>query len=86
LAGLRAALPGAEVEVWQPGAQRADHAVVWAPPQQFFDEQSQLKGIFNIGAGVDALLKLQLPLQATVVRLDDAGMSVRTRGTERRAV
>ena len=76
LAGLRSALPGAEVEVWQPGAPPADHAVVWAPPQQFFDEQTALKGIFNIGAGVDALLKLQLPPQATVVRLDDAGMSV----------
>ncbi|TSA09589.1 MAG: glyoxylate/hydroxypyruvate reductase A [Comamonadaceae bacterium] len=76
LAGLRSALPGAEVEVWQSGAPQADHAVVWAPPQQFFDEQNQLKGIFNIGAGVDALLKLQLPPQATVVRLDDAGMSV----------
>ena len=76
LAGLCSALPGAEVEVWQPGAPQADHAVVWAPPQQFFDEQTRLKGIFNIGAGVDALLKLQLPPQATVVRLDDAGMSV----------
>lgn len=76
LAGLRAALPGADVEVWQSGAAQADHAVVWAPPQQFFDEQNQLKGIFNIGAGVDALLKLQLPPRATVVRLDDAGMSV----------
>ena len=76
LAGLRSAFPGAEVGVWQPGAPQADHAVVWAPPQQFFDEQTRLKGIFNIGAGVDALLKLQLPPQATVVRLDDAGMSV----------
>ncbi|MDD5333861.1 MAG: glyoxylate/hydroxypyruvate reductase A [Rhodoferax sp.] len=76
LAGLRAAFPGAQVEVWQAGAPAADHAVVWAPPQQFFDEQTQLKGIFNIGAGVDALLKLRLPPRATVVRLDDAGMSV----------
>ena len=76
LAGLRSALPSAEVQVWQPGAPHADHAVVWAPPQQFFDEQNQLRGIFNIGAGVDALLKLKLPPQATVVRLDDAGMSV----------
>jgi glyoxylate/hydroxypyruvate reductase A len=40
------------------------------------DEQPALKGIFNIGAGVDALLKLRLPAGATVVRLDDAGMSV----------
>jgi len=76
LAGLRSALPGAEVTVWEAGAPVADHAVVWAPPQQFFDEQGKLKGVFNIGAGVDALLKLRLPPQATVVRLDDAGMSV----------
>ena len=76
LSGLRAALPGAEVEVWQAGAPTAEHAVVWAPPQQFFDEQPQLRGIFNIGAGVDALLKLKLPPKATLVRLDDAGMSV----------
>ena len=76
LQGLRAALPDAHVELWQPGTPGADHAVVWAPPQQFFDEQPQLKGVFNMGAGVDALLKLRLPPQATVVRLDDAGMSV----------
>ena len=76
LAGLSAALPGAHVTAWQPGAPLADHAVVWAPPQTFLDEQTQLKGIFNIGAGVDALLHVRLPAQATVVRLDDAGMSV----------
>jgi glyoxylate/hydroxypyruvate reductase A len=76
LAGLRAVLPQAEVAVWQPGAAQADAAVVWMPPQQFFDEQPQLKAIFNIGAGVDALLKLRLPAQAAVVRLEDAGMAV----------
>jgi glyoxylate/hydroxypyruvate reductase A len=76
LAGLRAALPDADVSVWQPGAPQADYAVVWAPPQQFMDEQPGLKALFNIGAGVDALMKLQLPPKAQVVRLDDAGMSV----------
>jgi glyoxylate/hydroxypyruvate reductase A len=50
--------------------------VVWSPPQSFIDQQPGLRGIFNIGAGVDALLKLRLPPQALVVRLDDAGMSV----------
>ena len=75
LAGLRTALPQASIESWQPGAVSADYAVVWAPPQSFLDEQAQLKGIFNIGAGVDALLKLRLPFKAKVVRLDDAGMS-----------
>jgi glyoxylate/hydroxypyruvate reductase A len=73
---LRAALPAATVEEWRPGAPQADHAMVWAPPQQFLDEQPGLKGIFNIGAGVDALMKLALPSDAVVVRLDDAGMSV----------
>lgn len=76
LAGLRAVLSRANVSVWQPGDAPADYAVVWAPPQQFFDEQPELKGIFNIGAGVDALLKLRLPPQASVVRLEDAGMAV----------
>lgn len=76
LTGLRAALPQARVELWSPGAALADYAVVWAPPQQFLDEQTQLKALFNIGAGVDALMKLKLPAHAPVVRLDDAGMSV----------
>lgn len=76
LEGLRNALPGATVEAWAPGATPADYAVVWAPPQQFLDEQSQLKALFNIGAGVDALLKLKLPTGTVIVRLDDAGMSV----------
>jgi glyoxylate/hydroxypyruvate reductase len=76
LAGLRAALPDASVEVWQPGAPPADYAVVWAPPQPFLDEQPRLKALFNIGAGVDALLQLRLPPAARIVRLDDAGMSV----------
>jgi glyoxylate/hydroxypyruvate reductase len=76
LDGLRAAFPEASVEVWSPGAPPADYAVVWAPPQQFLDEQTALKALFNIGAGVDALLQLQLPPGVKVVRLDDAGMSV----------
>ena len=76
LQGLRAALPDAEVTLWTAGAPAADYAVVWAPPQQFFDEQPHLKTVFNIGAGVDALLRLKLPPHAQIVRLDDAGMSV----------
>lgn len=76
LEGLRAALPQAEIALWAPGAPQADYAVVWAPPQQFFDEQGGLKAAFNIGAGVDALLKLRLPPGTQLVRLEDAGMSV----------
>lgn len=76
LAGLRMALPHATISEWHPGAPPADHAVVWQPPQQFIDEQQGLKAMFNIGAGVDALLKLQLPPSMKIVRLDDAGMAV----------
>jgi glyoxylate/hydroxypyruvate reductase A len=76
LAGLRAALPGATVSEWTPGAPPADYAVVWAPPQRFIDEQPRLRALFNIGAGVDALLRLRLPPGLRVVRLDDAGMAV----------
>ena len=47
LAGLRAALPQAEVMEWKPGAAGADHAVVWAPSQQFLDEQPGLRGIHD---------------------------------------
>ncbi len=73
--GLQAALPQATVGAWEPGAPAADYAVVWAPPQQLMDEQNKLKALFNIGAGVDALMQLRLP-QCPVVRLDDAGMAV----------
>ena len=77
IAGLQRELPGAVVEAWRPGAPPADHAVVWAPSQQFIDEQSPgLRGLFNIGAGVDALLALRIPDSMRIVRLDDAGMSV----------
>ena len=74
--GLQQAFPQASVSAWAPGAPPADHAIVWAPPQQFIDEQLGLQTLFNIGAGVDALLQLRLPPGLQVVRLDDAGMSV----------
>lgn len=74
--GLQAALPDAQVSAWEPGAPEADYAVVWAPPQQLLDEQTALKALFNMGAGVDALLQLRLDPQCPIVRLDDAGMAV----------
>ncbi len=74
--GFRALLPEAHVSTWKPGDPQADHAIVWSPPQAFLDEQPGLKAMFNIGAGVDAIMKLRLPPQTLVVRLDDAGMSV----------
>ena len=59
-----------------PAAAQADVALVWKPPAALFDEQRNLTLIFNLGAGVDALLALpNLPRQVPLLRLEDAGMS-----------
>ncbi len=71
---LRAALPAATISLWKSGDAAADYAIVWQPPQAFFDEQPQLKAAFNIGAGVDALLRLAIAPTTQLIRLDDAGM------------
>jgi glyoxylate/hydroxypyruvate reductase A len=76
IAELHQALPEADIQEWEPGQAPADYAVVWAPPQAFIDAQPALKAIFNVGAGVDALLQLNLPDALQIVRVDDAGMSV----------
>jgi glyoxylate/hydroxypyruvate reductase len=73
---LSAALPQATIEGWSPGAPQADYAVVWSPPQQFLDEQWRLKALFNLGAGVDALMVRRLRPDTMVVRLEDGGMAV----------
>jgi glyoxylate/hydroxypyruvate reductase len=76
LDALRAAFPQANVSVWKDGDAPADYAVVWMPPQTFFDQQKALKAVFNIGAGVDALLQKRIAPRTLIVRLDDAGMAV----------
>jgi glyoxylate/hydroxypyruvate reductase A len=76
LAALRHAFPQAVVQLWQAGAPPADYALVWAPPQQLLDEQTRLKALFNLAAGVDTLVQLKLPAGVSLFRLDDAGMAV----------
>jgi glyoxylate/hydroxypyruvate reductase len=65
----------ATVRAWNAGDPPADIAVVWKPSQAFFDTQPKLKAIFAAGAGVDALLRLSLPTDVPLVRLEDAGMA-----------
>jgi len=76
LAALQQHLPQAQVDIWHSGAAPADYAIVWAAPQQFFDEQTALQAVFNMGAGVDALLQRQMRADLPIVRLNDAGMGV----------
>lgn len=75
---LAAALPHAEVFPWQDDgpACGADVAVVWRPPATLFARERELRVVFNLGAGVDALLNLpDLPDDVLIVRLEDAGMA-----------
>ena len=79
LAALQAALPDAQLRVWEAGdVAPADYAVVWKPPVAMLQDRTDLKAVFNLGAGVDAILQLgaALPAGVPIVRLDDAGMGV----------
>ena len=60
-----------QADPWQ-----ADVALVWRPPAAVFAEQRALKLVYNLGAGVDALLAMpQFPRDVPLLRLEDAGMS-----------
>lgn len=73
---LRLALPESKVSIWKPGAPQSDIALVWEPSQQFIDEQQNLKILFNIGAGVDTLLRLKIPSNMKIIRTDDTSISM----------
>lgn len=73
-----AELPHAETVVWQEGERVApcDYAVLWAPTPALLDQLWNVKAIFLMGAGVDALLKFGDALPPVpIVRLGDAGMA-----------
>lgn len=77
LDALREALPKARIQLWQRGdTEAADYAVVWKPPIEMLQGHAGLKAIFNLGAGVDAILQYGDALPTVpIVRLDDAGMA-----------
>ncbi|MCK2184533.1 2-hydroxyacid dehydrogenase [Halomonas getboli] len=55
---------------------RADYLAAWKPPAELLGELTALKGIVNLGAGVDALLgNPALPAGVPIVKLRDAGMA-----------
>lgn len=76
---LASRLPEAEVVTSDaPEARRrdADYLAAWKPPASLLREQTRLKGIVNLGAGVDALLNNPaLPEGVPIVKLRDAGMA-----------
>ncbi|MCH4562437.1 glyoxylate/hydroxypyruvate reductase A [Halomonas sp. EGI 63088] len=72
-------LPNAEIVTSDAPAEERrdmDYLAVWKPPTELLREQTRLKGIVNLGAGVDALLgNPGLPEGVPIVKLRDAGMS-----------
>ncbi|UYG06946.1 2-hydroxyacid dehydrogenase [Halomonas sp. M4R1S46] len=55
---------------------RADYLAAWKPSAELLGEPTHLKGIVNLGAGVDALLNNPgLPRGVPIVKLRDAGMA-----------
>ena len=76
-AAFAALLPDATIHRW-PGDAPAevDCALVWKPPPEVFRRVRVRRAIFNLGAGVDALLAVDtLPRDVPVIRLEDAGMA-----------
>ncbi len=83
LTELQQALPEATFHLWredaiEENALPADYAVLWQPPAAMLAGRSDLKAIFHLGAGVDALFKLgdALPPNVPIFRLEDAGMAI----------
>ncbi|HAT4980764.1 TPA: glyoxylate/hydroxypyruvate reductase GhrA [Serratia marcescens] len=82
LVGIKQRLPQAEIREWQRGDERpADYALVWRPPHEMLANRRDLKAVFALGAGVDAILDQErkhpgtLPAGVPLLRLEDTGMA-----------
>ncbi|HBL7014630.1 TPA: glyoxylate/hydroxypyruvate reductase GhrA [Serratia marcescens] len=82
LTGIKQRLPQAEIREWQRGDERpADYALVWRPPHEMLANRRDLKAVFVLGAGVDAILDQErkhpgtLPTGVPLLRLEDTGMA-----------
>ncbi|MFP5391483.1 MAG: 2-hydroxyacid dehydrogenase [Gammaproteobacteria bacterium] len=76
---LQAALPDAQIVAWREGERiaRCDYAVIWSPPPALLDVLAEVKAIFLMGAGADAILKHGDALPSTpIIRVGDAGMGI----------
>lgn len=74
---MAAALPDTDVHVWPETGPVEDvaYALVWQPPAGVLGGFPNLRGIFNLGAGVDAILRdPTVPADVPLMRLADAGM------------
>ena len=76
---LQKAIPRARLCSWSDSGDPvgAQIAIAWNPPANLMQREPGIRAIFNLGAGVDALLQLPgLRPDVTIIRLEDAGMAV----------
>ena len=72
-AGVRA-----DLQPWEGCSIGARYAIVWLPPTELFSTEKDLRAVFNLGAGVDALLaRGAVPATLPIIRLVDAGMAAK---------
>lgn len=73
---LASRLPEAEILTSdQEPSGDVDYLAVWKPPEALLERHSRVKGIVNLGAGVDALLNNPgRPRDVPIAKLRDAGM------------
>lgn len=74
------AAAGLEVDLqpWSGRPVGARYAIVWLPPEELFAAEPDLRAVFNLGAGVDALLaRGVVPERLPILRLVDAGMATK---------
>ena len=73
--------PGLDVRVWPEGLGNAadiEYAAAWLPPPNVLKGLPNLKVIFSLGAGVDAILKdPTLPAGKPIVRVNDPDLTGR---------
>jgi glyoxylate/hydroxypyruvate reductase len=77
---MRKAAPNMEVRIWPEmgDASEIDFVAAWLPPPGVVRSLSNLKVIFSLGAGVDAILgDPTLPAHVPIVRVNDPDLTMR---------
>ncbi len=77
---MRKAMPGRDVRLWPDMGRVEDitYAAAWLPQPDVVKSLPNLKVIFSLGAGVDAILRdATLPQNVPIVRVNDADLTAR---------
>ncbi|MFT3989168.1 2-hydroxyacid dehydrogenase [Aestuariivirga sp.] len=80
VASMRKAAPALDVRNWPQVGNPADvaYTAAWLPPPDVVKGLPNLKVIFSLGAGVDAILKdPTLPAETPIVRVNDPDLTMR---------